>query len=199
VGPPNQSFYPSLGSGFCNVSAAASCSWSAAVVGNPSWVNLTASSGSGNGQIRFNLEAYPIGPDRQATLFLVQNTSASCTITQRATIQTAGESLSITFSSELDLPGGQGQVVVDGASVSFQPRGAQSGTIDAAPGVHRIEATVVSAEGRPGTWRFRLAGPVRPGSLRVIAGSAQAAGADDVVFRLNGGPGERVVFSFRSR
>lgn len=199
VGPPDQAAYGSLGSGSCPVSAAASCNWSAAVVGNPNWVTLTTASGTGSGQIRFNLGLYVAGPARQATIFLVQNTSASCTIIQTATLLTDDQQRaeSLTWTSDLDLAGGQGQIVLDGSSAAFQSRGTHSGWMDATPGLHRIEATVVSADGKPGTWRFRLAGPLRPGSLRVIAGALVTAGADAIVFRLAGTPGERVLFSFR--
>jgi hypothetical protein len=65
------------------------------------------------------------------------------------------------------------------------------------PGRHRLEATLVDAGGRPGTWRFDLGGlsPVA-GSLRVVAGEAALLGSSEVVFRLRGKAGERVVFAF---
>jgi hypothetical protein len=62
-----------------------------------------------------------------------------------------------------------------------------------------VEGTVVDADGRPGTWRFQVVGGVRPGSLRVIAGTVVALSADEIVFRLSGKPGERVVWSFRAQ
>lgn len=198
VGGSDKPAYSPLGdSGSCPVTAPASCTWSAAAVGNPNWVTLTTSSGTGSGQIRFNLAANPFAPAREATIFLVQNTAASCTIRQSATLLTDTAAPSVTFTSDLELAGGQGQVVVDGAAVSYQARGTQSGSLEARPGVHRIEAMVVSAAGTPGTWRFRLSGPLRPGSLRVIAGMVAMAGGDEVVFRLSGQPGERMLVSFR--
>ncbi len=49
-----------------------------------------------------------------------------------------------------------------------------------------------------GTWRFALGAipGLRADSLRVVAGDVLQAAADAVVFRLQGRPGERVVFSF---
>jgi hypothetical protein len=200
VGAPNQPAYGSRGEGFCPVTADNSCNWSAAAIGNPNWVTLTTSSGTGNGQIRFNLALYAIGPPRQATLFLVEKPSASCTITQTATAPTVTASeTALTFTSDLDLEDGQGQIVVDGAIATFQSRGSQPGAIDAPPGAHRVEATVVSAAGRPGTWRFRLAGAVAPASLRVVAGVVLSSSAEELLFRVSGKPGERILFVFRVR
>jgi hypothetical protein len=63
-----------------------------------------------------------------------------------------------------------------------------------------VEATLVDAEG-PGLWRFRLdlggGAILEPGSLQVTAGTVELQGPDDLVFRMEGFPGERVVFTFR--
>jgi hypothetical protein len=180
------------------VSAGAGCAWTATT--NANWITFTNSSGSGNGQITFNVGLNGTLQPRAGDIVLLQGSQPTCHITQAALLQEPTTSPgAVTFTSELDLAGGQGQVVVDGSNATFQARGTESGTLDATAGIHRIEATVVSADGKPGTWRFRLAGPVRPGSLRVIAGAALTAGADEVLFRLAGSPGERLVFTFRSR
>ena len=51
-----------------------------------------------------------------------------------------------------------------------------------------------------GSWRFAVAsGAIRPGTLRLVAGDVLATGADAVVFRLQGRPGERVVFTFETQ
>ena len=180
------------------MTADTSCNWSAAVIGNPNWVNLTTSSGTGSGQISFSLGLH-IGPARQATIFLVEKPAASCTITQTTLLTEDRMASALTFTSELDVEGGRGQVVVDGSTVTFVSRGSQQGAIDATPGAHRVEATVVGAAGRPGTWRFRLVGPVAPGSVRVIAGAAVATGGEELVFRVSGKVGERILFVFRAR
>jgi hypothetical protein len=102
-----------------------------------------------------------------------------------------------TWVSELSVPGGRGQVVMDGAEAVFHAGGTETFSTPTGPGTHRFEATLVDGAGRPGTWRFDLSalGPV-PGSLRVVAGEAAVTGPAAVVFRLRGKPGERVVFTF---
>ena len=66
------------------------------------------------------------------------------------------------------------------------------------PGDNRVEATLVEARSA-GTWRFELGGVpgFRPESLRVVAGEVVQLAGDSVTFRLQGRPGERVVFVFR--
>ena len=62
--------------------------------------------------------------------------------------------------------------------------------------LNRVEAVLVSADGG-GQWRFSLAsGPVKAGSLRVVAGEPVAHGPATVAFAVEGQPGERIVFSF---
>jgi hypothetical protein len=94
------------------------------------------------------------------------------------------------------VPGGRGQVVLNGSEVSFSDR---SRTEHRAAGPlhaqNRIEALLVEGRG-PGTWRFDLASIAAPGRLRVIAGQVVLVTADSVVFRISGRGGERVVFTF---
>jgi hypothetical protein len=101
--------------------------------------------------------------------------------------------------SELGVPGGRGQVVIDGGQAFFPAAGTSAHTASLAPGPHRVEAVLVGARGRPGRWRFRLAtlGAV-PGSLRVVAGDVAQVGPDEIAFRLQGRAGERVVFTFQT-
>jgi len=65
-------------------------------------------------------------------------------------------------------------------------------------GVNRVEAVLVRGAGRPGTWRFDLSNQpaMKPGSLRVVAGTVALITNDAVVFWLQGKPGERIVFAF---
>jgi hypothetical protein len=101
--------------------------------------------------------------------------------------------------SDLAVPGGQGQVVLNGADAFFPSAGPSRITAAVRPGSNRVEAVLVNAPGRGGTWRFDLGGQgLKAGSLRVVAGEAVLATPDTVVFRLSGRPGERVVFSFRT-
>ncbi|PYQ25533.1 MAG: hypothetical protein DMF81_01930 [Acidobacteria bacterium] len=106
----------------------------------------------------------------------------------------------VAWSSELDLEGGSGQVVVNGEAAAFASRGRSSGAVQGRRGLNRVEAQVVEAAGRPGTWRFELdtTASLQAGSVRVIAGEVALVTESAIVFRLKGKPGERVVFSFRT-
>jgi hypothetical protein len=97
----------------------------------------------------------------------------------------------------LALERGAGQITVNGSRVTYQAPGLVHLVAPAGPG--RVEALIVTAAGRPGTWRFQLPAGAKPGSLRVVAGDVAAITADSVTFRLAGGPGERVVFTFAHR
>ena len=101
-----------------------------------------------------------------------------------------------TVSSDLALPGGRLQVVLNGSAAFHSPAGRSVATTEPREGENRVEATLVGGQG-PGTWRFELpAGAVRPGSLRVVAGEASLVTETAVVIRLAGAPGERVVITF---
>ena len=90
--------------------------------------------------------------------------------------------------------------MVDGTDSFFPSTGRASGRLSAQRAQRRVEAVLVNATG-PGTWRFELGttASLEPGSLRVIAGEIALETEDALVFRLSGKPGERVVFSFRTR
>jgi hypothetical protein len=55
------------------------------------------------------------------------------------------------------------------------------------------------ASGEPGIWSFdfRNAPGVAVERLRVVAGTVLATGPERISFRLNGDPGERVLFDFQ--
>jgi hypothetical protein len=105
-----------------------------------------------------------------------------------------------TWVSQLDVPGGRCQIVLNGSEALFPAAGRVPLLARPRSGDNRVEAQLVQAEGRAGLWRFELpAGSTVAGSLRVIAGQVALVTGDAVVFRLNGQPGERVVFTFRNR
>jgi hypothetical protein len=109
----------------------------------------------------------------------------------------AGGRASGALVTDLEVPGGRGQVVVDGAQAFFPGPGTAPVSLALEPGAHRLEVTLVEATGRPGTWRFDLSSlGLEHGSLSVVAGEVAQIGPDTVVFRLKGRPGERLVFSF---
>jgi hypothetical protein len=107
----------------------------------------------------------------------------------------------LSWTSELQVPGATGQVVVNAESAVFAASGRSVSAAPGRRGENRIEAQLVQASGRPGSWRFELGttSSLEIGSLRVIAGDVSLVSGDAVVFRLSGKPGERVVFAFRTR
>jgi hypothetical protein len=98
--------------------------------------------------------------------------------------------------SQLMAPGGRGQVVVNGSEGAFVGPGLARLPLRFSRGANQVEATLVA--GGSGTWRFDLSGLGVAGSLRVVAGEVAQVGPEQVVFRLRGLPGERLVFTFRS-
>jgi hypothetical protein len=104
----------------------------------------------------------------------------------------------VAWSTQLEVPDGEGQVVVNGRVASAVRPGLATMAIQGRTGTNRVEAVLVRGDGRPGTWRFDFSGQsvVKPGSLRVVAGAVALVTGDAVVFRLQGRPGERVVFTF---
>ena len=111
----------------------------------------------------------------------------------------SSSALRLDLGSQLDVAGGSGQVVVNGTSLAFAGRGRSSLTARGRRGENRVEAQLVQATGA-GQWRFELRGEgLEAGSLRVLAGEVALVSSDAVVFRMSGKPGERVVFTFRSR
>jgi hypothetical protein len=100
--------------------------------------------------------------------------------------------------TDLEVAGGQGQVVIDGTAASFPGPGHTEIAASGRKGAHRVEAVLVAGRGEGGRWRFVLPPGGRAGGLRVIAGQVELATGDAVVFRLKGRAGERLVFTFAS-
>jgi hypothetical protein len=105
-------------------------------------------------------------------------------------------SSALSLVSDLRVPRGRGQVVIDERAWEVGS-GQQRTTMQAAPGEGRLEATLTQAGGA-GLWRFELAdGLIEPGTLRAVEGKVEALTASGIVFRLTGKAGERVVFVYR--
>jgi tetratricopeptide (TPR) repeat protein len=196
--PPSTSFILTGGPGTCNIDVnPATCPWNAELVfdsGGTGWVTLNGpTSGNGDGAVN-----YTVGPltltTRVARIRVTQDPSASCLITQAIAFRSADAQVS--WASQLDLPGGSGRVVVNGAE-SFAQEGALVGHGRSSRGWNRIEAEVVRG-GKPGAWSFELLGGHQPGTLRALAGTVVQGGADRLVFQLSGRPGEKVVLVFRT-
>jgi len=104
----------------------------------------------------------------------------------------------VVLSTVLEVPDGEGQVVMNGRSASAVRPGVAAIAAEGRRGANRVEAVLARGAGRSGTWRFDFSGlaAFKPGSLRVVAGTVAVITPDAVVFRLQGKPGERVVFTF---
>jgi hypothetical protein len=128
-----------------------------------------------------------------AILVIVNNTG-TCT----PDAGPAGSASSATIVSDLGVPAGAGQVVVNGEA-TFPRAGRSPLAVRLVPGENRLEATLVEARAG-GTWRFELGAipGLRAETLRVVAGDVVQVGADAVTFRLRGRSGERVVLVFQA-
>jgi hypothetical protein len=106
---------------------------------------------------------------------------------------------SAALQSELSVPGGRGQLVVDGDAV-FVRDGRSPVTLRGGSRATRVEATLVDARAA-GTWRFDLGSVpgLAPESIRVVAGEVVQSAGGILVFRVHGRPGERIVFSFATK
>jgi hypothetical protein len=104
----------------------------------------------------------------------------------------------LTLSSQLMVHGAHGQVILNHEHRSYPETGR---AIDLRFPVRKrniVEAQLVNAAGTSGLWRFELPiGVVEPGSLRAVAGQVETLEANTITFRLQGEPGERIVFVFR--
>jgi hypothetical protein len=196
LSPNNQSFPATGGTGSCQVGTSrGGCSWNAE--STEGWIVLIPpSSGSGDGSVRFTVAPNPSGR-RSGRIRLAQDHNERCEIIQEGALgaETA-PARDLAWTSQLDVAGARGQVIVNGSVGTFHERGSSHGAAAVPSGPNRIEAQLVTAAGAPGTWSFQLSGTYRPGTLRVIAGDLLGMTRDAVVFRLAGRPGERLVFTF---
>lgn len=109
--------------------------------------------------------------------------------------------VSLAWAIDLDAPGAIGQAVVDGQVVVAASGQRAQHIASRREGEVVVAATLVKADGKPGTWRFE-AQPgelIEAGSLRVRQGEVALLTPTAVVFRLKGVAGERVSFTYRLR
>jgi len=113
----------------------------------------------------------------------------------------AGPPVALAWDIALDVPGAIGQSVVDGQVVVAESGRRAQQMARSREGDAVVAATLIKADGKPGTWRFEaLPGEsIEPGSLRVLQGDVALLTPTAVVFRLKGNAGERVSFSYRLR
>jgi len=193
---PRTQSVPGTGStGTCRIGTRADCSWTAESTAG--WLKVTAgTSGTGSGDVSFRALPNPENDPRTARIQLQGHEDARC-IVQQEEGEGALPAL-VSWASDLAVPGGSGNVVVDGAFAALHGPGRSEAARVLAAGPHRVDAVLTSARGRAGVWRFQLGRAVRPGTLRVLSGDAARVSADAVAFRLRGAAGERVSFAFET-
>jgi hypothetical protein len=108
------------------------------------------------------------------------------------------EASTLLWASDLRLEGGRVQVIFNGSTASYPERGRSLASTRIKDGDNRVEATVVNAAGKAGSWTIDLSSSpaVQAGSIRVLAGEIESVGANAVTFKLKGTPGERIAFTF---
>jgi hypothetical protein len=149
----------------------------------------------GPGMFAARMTVTDVGPDPDQS----QSQSYVVTVTTSGLTEPAEAPRRLAWVSELDVPGGSGQVVVNGRSAVFARPGRSDSAVPGRSGLNRFEAQLVDGGG-PGTWRFEFGQTpsLRPGSLRILAGSVAQITADAIVFRLAGRSGERIVFTLET-
>jgi hypothetical protein len=173
---------------------------------------------------RFRRVAYPAGEEKfvhewspadcdhddtltiQLTVFrggLSSTSEKTILVPTKSNPLSASEQVLFQIASSLELSGGgRGRILLDGALAGVMANGERlSLRRSAAPGEHRIEAVLTGREslsGEAGVWSFdfRSAPGIAVEKLRVVEGTVLATGPSTISFRLNGDPGERVLFDF---
>ena len=145
-------------------------------------------------------EANPIIVKEAAAVATFPGNLAAKPSSRASSSSTIAPTRRVAFSSQLDVAGASGQVVVNGSTAVFAGTGRSAAMAVGRRGENRIEAQLVQGGASAGLWRFELGSTasLEPGSLRVVAGNVALVTGDAVVFRLTGRPGERVVFTFRA-
>jgi hypothetical protein len=191
ISPTEAEFGLLGGSGSFALDTGPSCSWG--VSSNQSWLRVPAPTGTGPRTVNYTVDPLSLGT-REGDISIDQSPATTIHVRQRfiAPLKPAPA-----VASELAVTGGAGQIVWDGAAVTYAAEGATSTSVPLSPGSHRVEAQLVSADGKAGTWRFTFVGRTVKG-LRPVSGKVEAATPDSITFRLAGRPGERVVFVFEA-
>lgn len=143
----------------------------------------------------------PLSSGSVCTLTMNSDKVANVTFQFGPCIASGGPPVILTWNIDLDAPGAIGQAVVDGQVVvaASGQRAQQVGRSREGNAV--VAATLIKADGKPGTWRFEAqpGEAIEAGSLRVLQGEVALLTPTAVVFRLKGEAGERVSFTYRLR
>jgi hypothetical protein len=191
VTPSTEGFGLLGGTGSLTVTTAASCAWNLSS-SQPAWLHPSQTSGSGTRVVNYVVDGLVVG-SRNGDIYVDQSPSAAVHVTQSAG---GGLQNAPVVWIEMAIAGGSGQIVWNGASATYAAEGTTSVQAPLGAGSNRVEALLVSADGKPGVWRFSFAPAVK--GLRPLAGKADSVTPDSITFRLSGRPGERVVFAFES-
>jgi hypothetical protein len=198
--PSSRAFNKDGGPGTCQIDASrAGCTWN--VVSTRPWVRITSgTTGRGDGIVRYLVLENDTNSPRLADVHLVEEPRAKCEIRQSDSGGNSRDDRSshLAWSTDLQVAGATGRVVVDRGSAMLLGSGRSAGSGALPRGPHRFEAVLASGGREPGVWRFRFQGMLRPGSLRVRAGEAASVSSDTIVFRLRGTPGERIAFDLEA-
>lgn len=159
------------------------------------WATVTR-----NGDVQTqNWNGAQCGDDANLTFRLTVHRGA-LSATAEKTILVPGDDLKAsrlaraTLDSQLDLPGSEGRLFLNGAFLRVVEASNRVTTpIDVRRGANEIEAVLVRASGEPGTLSFEVP---EGRELRALEGTVVAIGPRGIVFRLAGTPGERVRLSF---
>jgi hypothetical protein len=98
--------------------------------------------------------------------------------------------------SQLSVPGGRGELVVNGRQIAVTG-GVQTEVVLPAGDGHLVVEAWLRDGGGAGLWRFELRHPAAgaPGTIAVLSGEPVQVGAGTIVFRLRGKRHERVSFA----
>jgi hypothetical protein len=192
---PGSANFPAVGGEgqFTLGTSASSCAWN--LDSSQPWLTPQVASGTGGRIVSYSVA----GPNplfaRTGIISVSQQGSANIAV-QQAGLTGVAEAHRPQLTSQLAVAGAAGQIVWNGASVAYAAEGTTSAAAPLGPGSNRVEAQLVSADGKPGTWRFSFTGGIK--GLRPVAGKVDAVGPDSITFRLSGRAGERVVFVFEA-
>jgi hypothetical protein len=192
---PGSANFPAVGGEgqFTLGTSASSCAWT--LDSSQAWLTPQVASGTGGRIVSYSVAGPNLLFARTGIISVSQQGSANIVV-QQAGVTGVAEAHRPQLTSQLAVAGAAGQIVWNGASVAYAAEGTTSAAAPLGPGSNRVEAQLVSADGKPGTWRFSFTGGIK--GLRPLAGKVDAVGPDSISFRLSGRAGERVVFVFEA-
>ena len=107
---------------------------------------------------------------------------------------------SSTLQTNLDLPGGEAFILVNGGQTAYPRQGQTYLALSSVKAANGVEGQILRAT-PGGLWTFDLsaAQAAVPSSLRVLLGDVARITPTSITSRLSGTPGERVAFTFAGK